>query len=252
VSERTERRWVRVWPVAAGAAILGMLSGVSTLPGAGAWAAEPVWQDLFDGRSFAGWHGDIATADRPGGTWRIEEGAIVAGSDGAAAARNEFLATDGVWEDFELRLEFRIDGSRALNAGVQFRSRRIPDHHEVIGYQADIGPGLDGALYDESRRRRFLAEPEAAIRERAVAAGTHGWHDLAIRCEGPRVRIRLNGVETVDFTETDAEVEPRGMIALQIHGQMVGTIRYRNIRIIDLSAPTGGDAALKPAPSARP
>jgi hypothetical protein len=249
VSERTTRGGGQA--VAATTIVLGSVLGVMAIPAgsvilacsailAGSVrAAEPAGRDLFDGRSFAGWHGDTG----PGGTWRIEDDAIVAGSDTAAAARNEFLATDGEWGDFELRLEYRIDGSRALNAGVQFRSRRIPDHHEVIGYQADIGPGLDGALYDESRRRRFLAEPEADVRAQALAAGTDGWHELSIRCEGPRVRIRLNGVQTVDFTETDAEVEPRGMIALQIHGRMVGTIRYRNIHITDLSVPSVGDDA---------
>ena len=63
--------------------------------------------------------------------------------------------------DFELRLEARLRGE-GQNAGVQFRSARIPNDHEVIGYQCDMGR-MDGrliwgALYDESRRRRMLAE----------------------------------------------------------------------------------------------
>ena len=38
--------------------------------------------------------------------------------------------------------------------------RSIPDHHEVIGYQADMGGKYWGALYDESRRRKVLAGPD--------------------------------------------------------------------------------------------
>ena len=106
--------------------------------------AEPLTSAmvLFDGQTFAGWNGDTER------TWRIEDGAIVAGDQAQAAPRNEFLATDREFDDFELRYEYKIDGTVKPNAGVQFRSRRIPDHHEVLGYQADIGPGITGALYD--------------------------------------------------------------------------------------------------------
>lgn len=58
------------------------------------------------------------------------------------------------------------------------------------------------------------------------------------RCEGLRIRFAVNGVETVDYTEADPTVTRRGMIALQIHGGMVGTIRYRNIVIRDLPTKT--------------
>jgi len=184
---------------------------------------------LFDGRSFAGWNGDT------GRVWRIEAGAIVAGHPERPAARNEFLATDGEFEDFELRYEFRIDGVEKPNAGVQFRSQRIPDHHEVIGYQADIGPGITGALYDESRRRTYLMTPPEPVEREAVSKARDGWNTCLVRCEGPRIRIAVNGVETVDYEEPDPAVSRRGVIALQIHGKMVGTIRYRNITITELT-----------------
>lgn len=100
----------------------------------------------FDGKTFEGWEGDI------GGMFRIERGAIVAGSLSREIARNEFLCTRRESGDFELRLKFKLLGDQT-NAGVQFRTRRIPNHHEVIGYQADLGnPRWWGSLYDESRR----------------------------------------------------------------------------------------------------
>ena len=183
---------------------------------------------LFDGRSFAGWNGDTERV------WRIEGGAIVAGDPERPADRNEFLATEREFEDFELRYEYRIDGIEKPNAGVQFRSRRIPDHHEVIGYQADIGPGIVGALYDESRRNTFLMTPPERVQRAALEKSQDGWNTCTVRCEGPRIRIAVNGVETVDYVEPDAQVSRRGVIALQIHGDMVGTIRYRNISVTEL------------------
>jgi len=193
----------------------------------------PQPRHLFDGRSFTGWNGDTERV------WRIEAGAIVAGHPERPAERNEFLATDREFEDFELRYEFRIDGVEKPNAGVQFRSQRVPDHHEVIGYQADIGPGITGALYDESRRGTYLDAPAEPVEREAVSKARDGWNTCLVRCEGPRIRIAVNGVQTVDFEEPDPAVSRRGMIALQIHGDMVGTIRYRNITITELTDPRG-------------
>jgi lysophospholipase L1-like esterase len=201
-------------------------------------AAPVEW--LFDGTTFAGWNGDTKN------TWRIEDGAIVAGSPTAAAPRNEFLATNRTFGDFELRFEYKIDGSKDLNAGVQFRTVRIPNHHEVIGYQADIGDAYEGCLYDESRRNRVLVTPPKEAVAQALAKAKNGWNEYVIRCEGRRIRLSINGVQTVDYTETDATIPQEGVIALQIHGTMVGTIRYRNIRIDEFPPLLASDFRLAP------
>ena len=75
-------------------------------------------------------------------------------------ARNEFLCTKNDHDNFDLRLKFKVVGKGA-NAGVQFRSRRIPDNNEVVGYQADLGDKYWGSLYDESRRKTTLAKPDS-------------------------------------------------------------------------------------------
>ena len=188
-------------------------------------AEDPGFESLFDGKTFAGWGGDFDA------TWRIEDGQIVAGSPDSPAPRNEFLATAREFGDFELRLEYKLDAKEGANAGVQFRSERVPNHHEVSGYQADIGPGYFGALYDESRRNKLLAVPAERMVAAALAGGIDGWHAYRIRAEGKRIRLELNGVETVDWIEPDDAIARKGLIALQIHGGLVGTIRYRNLRI---------------------
>src|SRR6202045_4855343 len=115
-------------------------------------------KSLFDGKTFTGWEGDTKK------TWRIEDGAIVGGSLENVVPRNEFLCTTKSYGDFELKVKFKLLGDRAkANAGVQFRTKRIPNHHEVIGYQADVGQQYWGALYDESRRKRVLAQPDKDV-----------------------------------------------------------------------------------------
>lgn len=188
-------------------------------------AAAETWAPLFDGKTLAGWEGRTDV-------FRVEDGAIVAGSRTAPMPRNEFLCTRAQYGDFVLRLEFHMPGE-GMNAGVQFRSQRIPDHHEVIGYQADMGDGWWGALYDESRRNRVLAKPDDEVIARAL--DKKGWNRYVIEARGPHVRLLINDHLTVDYTEPDATLEQRGRICVQIHSGPPGEVRYRNIEIRELA-----------------
>jgi hypothetical protein len=180
---------------------------------------------IFDGRTFDGWEGDLKI-------FRIQEGAIVGGSLAGKVARNEFLCTTKTYGDFELRLKVKLLGEGA-NAGIQFRTKRIPNHHEVSGYQADMGQGWWGALYDESRRNKILQGPDQAKMKDVVNAGE--WNDYVIRAEGKRIQLWLNGVRTVDYTEADPKVESTGVIAVQIHGGPPSEAWYKDITVVDLT-----------------
>ena len=199
--------------------------------------AAPV--PLFDGKTFDGWEGDI------GSVWRIEDGAFVAGSLEKKQDKNNFLATTKTYGDFELTLKWKLEGTEGfVNGGVQFRTVRIPNHHEVSGYQADLGKGYDGALYDESRRKKMLAQPLPEVLAKAQKP-LGEWNDYRIRAEGNRIQIWLNGVQTVDYTETQGVVlqdgksmviEPTGIIAVQIHGGATSIVRYKDLMIEELTA----------------
>jgi hypothetical protein len=180
---------------------------------------------LFDGKTLDGWEGDLKI-------FRVEDGAIVGGTLKERIARNEFLCTKKEYGDFELRLKCKLLGEGA-NAGVQIRTKRIPNHHEVSGYQADMGAGWWGKLYDESRRNRVLAEPGKDVK---VKVNAGDWNDYVIRCEGPRIQLWLNGVKTVDYTEKDDKIARSGIIGLQIHGGGPSEAWYKDITIVEPKA----------------
>ena len=183
--------------------------------------SEEGFISLFDGKSLDGWEGNLDV-------FAIREGSVVGGSLKENVARNEFLTTTKEYGDFELLLRFKLLGEKA-NAGVQIRSQRIPDHHEMIGYQADMGDGWWGCLYDESRRKKVLAGPEAADRDKVVKKDD--WNDYRVVCEGRRIRLWINGQPTVDYTEPDETIPQKGLIGLQIHGGPPSEAWYRNVRI---------------------
>ncbi|MBL7133016.1 MAG: DUF1080 domain-containing protein [Phycisphaerae bacterium] len=179
---------------------------------------------IFDGKTFKGWEGNLKM-------FRIEDGAIVGGTLKKRIPRNEFLCTTKDYADFELRLKVKLLGKGA-NAGIQIRSRRIPNHHEVRGYQADMGQGWWGCLYDESRRRRVLARADRKALAKVLKTGD--WNDYVIRCEGKRLQLWINGCQTVDYTEADQKIEQTGIIGLQIHGGGLSEAWYKDIELLKL------------------
>jgi glucose/arabinose dehydrogenase/mono/diheme cytochrome c family protein len=184
-------------------------------------AADP--QPLFDGRTLTGWEGNSAV-------WRVQDGALVGGSLNGNP-QNEFLATTKSYRNFVLRLEYRLVGTEGfVNGGVQIRSVRIAKPaHEMSGYQADIGAGYSGSLYDESRRNKVMAQADKALITKLEKPGE--WNRYEVRCEGGRIRLTLNGTQTVDYVEADASIPTEGLIALQIHGNCKAEIAYRAIEI---------------------
>lgn len=204
--------------------LLSLLAGLAGL------VAAPT--PLFDGKTLTGWEGDPKV-------WRVENGEIVGGSM-AGNPRNEFLTIKRTFYNFRLTLEYKLIGTEGfVNAGVQFRSLRATNPpNEMIGYQADIGHGHTGSLYDESRRKKFLARAGTGVGAYGVKADAEiaelekkgEWNKYEIRAEGPRITIFLNGKATLDYTENDPSIDDAyGLIGLQIHGNNKAEIHYRNI-----------------------
>lgn len=183
-------------------------------------------QPIMDGRTFAGWDGDTNA------TWRVQEGAFVGGRLDAMVPRNEFLATQRSYTNFVLRLEFKLVGREGfVNGGVQIRSERaVRPENEMVGYQVDMGdPEWWGCIYDESRRNKVMAKPDIVEVNKVLKRGD--WNRYEIRCEGRRIVVFLNGVKTVDYTESEPSIPIHGRIGLQVHGGGKTEAWYRGISV---------------------
>ncbi|MGV3503246.1 MAG: 3-keto-disaccharide hydrolase [Adhaeribacter sp.] len=179
--------------------------------------------ELFDGKTFKGWQGDTLH------TWRILDGALVGGSLTEKVPHNQFLSTTKSYDNYVLKLKFKLSGHEGfINGGVQFHSQRIPQPaYEMRGYQADIGKGYWGSLYDESRRDKLLATADPEKINRLLRP--NDWNDYEVHTQGRRIRIVLNGEQTVDYTEQDESIPQSGLIAFQIHGGGKAQVHYKDI-----------------------
>ncbi|MCP3915419.1 MAG: DUF1080 domain-containing protein [bacterium] len=167
---------------------------------------------LFNGTDLGGWHG---SAD----CWSVEDGEIVGRT--AGLARNEFLKSELELADFRLMLEVLLVDD-ATNSGIQFRSREL-EGGDVAGYQADIGRGWWGKLYDE-HGRGLLTDVDG---DQHVVRG--GWNRYEILAVGDHVRTWINGELCSDLVDPDGSA--RGIVALQIHSGGPTEVRFRNFEL---------------------
>jgi 3-keto-disaccharide hydrolase len=157
---------------------------------------------------------------------------------------NGFLATEKSYGDFILKLAFRLINGEG-NSGVQFRSVRVPGH-EMSGYQADIGQGYWGSLYDESRRNRVL---KAASDRALETLHKTDWNEYVVRAMGSQVRLSFNGVPSVEYVETDKEIARTGKIDVQIHAGGPMEVQFKDVLIQPLPTP---DEPASASDSAKP
>jgi len=199
------------------------------------------FQNLFNGKDLTGWDGNPEL-------WSVEDGVITGKTNGPDHLKyNQFLVwTGGEVDDFELKLEFRLEGEN--NSGVQYRSKLMPEvgQWSVGGYQADMHPKPEftGMLYDE-RGRGIVAK-----RGEKVTIGPDGkktaekldvpvdqkdlteWHELTIIARGNRLTHKIDGkVAVVVIDDQPSEREMSGKIAFQVHRGPAMKAQFRNIKL---------------------
>lgn len=215
------------------------------LPAAALRAAEHEegFVSIFDGESLENWDGNPDF-------WRVEDGTITGQTTAEKPTKgNTFILwRGGETGDFELKLEYRIQGG---NSGIQYRSFEVPDAKWVVGgYQADFEAGerYSGILYGE-RFRGILADrgqftrigndgKPSVIATIGDAQGLqqhvkqNDWNEYHIISRGWQLSHIINGQlmsQAYDADESDRR--PNGILALQLHAGPPMKVQFRNIRL---------------------
>lgn len=177
---------------------------------------------LFDGRDLAGWDGNPAL-------WSVKDGMIVGSTEGHAITHNTFLIGKKEFANFILQADIRL---RNHNSGIQFRSAVLPEW-VMTGYQADASDVGDksgwGNLYEEKGRGRKLMKTQDEGWQKAKAIVHPGeWNHYEIVAQGTHVKLKLNGVVTMDLQDDKAA---RGFLGFQLHLGPPMEVFFRNVKL---------------------
>ena len=204
---------------------------------------EQGWKLLFDGKRPDGWHTFNKTTFGAG--WKIADGALYRDvSHQTGKAEEGDLCTDGVYENFDLKLQWKI--SKNGNSGVMFLVQESPkyDAPYLTGPEMQV---LDNEGHPDGKihkhRSGDLYDLIASSSEPVHAIGE--WNDAEIKLDHGNLTLYLNGVQVVNTTMWNANWDElvkgskfsqmpgfakskSGHIDLQDHGNDVW---FRNIRI---------------------
>jgi hypothetical protein len=180
------------------------------------------WVDLFNGKDLTGW---VNVGNEK---WVIEDG----GLHGIAVTKGYgYLQTEKSYKDFHLSLKFMCVGDG--NSGVFFHVHFKPGTADVtMGPQFEIDCTIGhhtGGVYEQKRGWIVWPAPE-----NETVVRHQEWNEYLLKVEGNRYISRLNGVVMVDYTDPKPE-SADGPIALQLHSGGRGDMRFKDIRIRDLT-----------------
>jgi 3-keto-disaccharide hydrolase len=204
---------------------------------------------IFDGKSLAGWDGDPLF-------WRAENGQIVGETtpEKVVKANNFLIWRGGTVRDFELKVEFRMNGA---NSGIQYRSTELPNVGKWVlkGYQADMDftEGYLGNVHDE-RGRAPTGEGHVVLSKRGQVTrvvegpkykvvGTigdptllrgvmnvNGWNQYHIIARGPVLMQFINGqLMAIAIDEDSKHATAEGVLGFQMHVGPPFKIEFRNV-----------------------
>jgi 3-keto-disaccharide hydrolase len=165
---------------------------------------------LFNGKDLEGWEGHQKY-------WSVVDGVIV-GKNTAEVPVSTYLVTKKKFKDFRLKARVKLVQSE-MHSGITMWGRLAPEKGDAFTYMGHLVMFPEGwGMYDLHRRNGLPVDGKPA---KAASKGDHEWNDLEILAVGNRVRVAVNGVPVVDYTDPKPELCVDGPIGLQLHSNKV-------------------------------
>jgi beta-glucosidase len=187
------------------------------------------YTSIFNGEDLSGWE---EVSNGKSSSWGAEDGLLYTSGMGGG-----WLSTTNEYDDFELRLEFRVPEEG--NSGVFIRAPR-EGNPAFEGSEVQV---LDdyAAKYNDLKPEQYTGSVYATGAPRIrVTRPAGAWQEMVIRADGPDIQVWVNGYAVTDVDCTDHEDKyadhpglkrEGGYIGLQNHGSRLD---YRDIYIKEL------------------
>ncbi len=108
---------------------------------------------------------------------------------------HHYSYTKKSYRDFELSVMIKMVGDADANSGVCIRINPT-SWDDAPGYQADMGKGYWGSLWEERRAGMVQKFPDSLV---SKIVKQNDWNHYYIIAKGHHIQAWLNGVKTIDI-----------------------------------------------------
>jgi hypothetical protein len=174
---------------------------------------------LFDGKSLEGWKCDPA---EQAADWKAVDGELLGENP---TEKGSIIWTTSSFRDFEVECEY-IALNDDYDTGLFIRGLT---HQVQIGISRSLQKDMTACIYapeDELGSYPGKTDKVEAIHK------TGEWNHLKVVVNGKRIQTFLNGEPMVDYT--GVVLVDEGPIGLQLHGGVHMSVKFRNIRVLEL------------------
>ncbi len=155
--------------------------------------------NLFDGKSLAGWK---SSKTAPEGTYKFVNGILEI--RGGSADHLFYVGADGKATFTNFDFKGKVKTYSGANSGIYFHTTYQEEKWPKLGFECQVN-----ASHKDNKRTGGLYAVQDVLN--TPAAPDNIWFEYHIRVEGKHVQIWIDGKQTVNFTQPENWVTPKGM-----------------------------------------
>ena len=168
-------------------------------------------KSIFNGKDLTGW--DVPDNN----IWFTVKDGVLKLENGPQK-KGQTLWTSDEYENFEMEFDFKM-GKGTVDSGVYVRNSR-----------EQIQIGISGSLKRDMTGSPYISGKGYPVEAKGVKEllKLDGWNTMKICAEGKKYTVWLGGEKIMTY-ESDSAIK-KGKIGIQLHGNRVMSIEYRNLK----------------------
>ena len=168
-------------------------------------------KSIFNGKDLTGW--DVPDNN----IWFTVKDGVLKLENGPQK-KGQTLWTSDEYENFEMEFDFKI-GKGTVDSGVYVRNSR-----------EQIQIGISGSLKRDMTGSPYISGKGYPVEAKGVKEllKLDDWNTMKICAEGKKYTVWLGGEKIMTY-ESDSAIK-KGKIGIQLHGNRVMSIEYRNLK----------------------
>ena len=174
-------------------------------------AADGELKSIFNGKDLTGW--DVPDNN----IWFTVKDGVLKLENGPQK-KGQTLWTSDEYENFEMEFDFKM-GKGTVDSGVYVRNSR-----------EQIQIGISGSLKRDMTGSPYISGKGYPVEAKGVKEllKLDDWNTMKICAEGKKYTVWLGGEKIMTY-ESDSAIK-KGKIGIQLHGNRVMSIEYRNLK----------------------